>query len=194
VRGSATPACSADAFEQRYRANPDPWNFASSDYEHYRYRITLEHLSRSRYCRAFEPGCSVGVLTAHLAERCDEVVATDISRTALSQAYARCADLDNVQFVHASVESNLPFGRFDLIVFSEIGYYFLPEKLACLSKRLGAVLESGGEFMAVHWLGESEDHVLHGDEVHDVLQQNLRLAHKVSQRYECFRIDTWINE
>jgi hypothetical protein len=32
----------------------------------------------------------------------------------------------------------------------------------------------GGEFVAVHWRGESGDHVLHGDEVHAVLKETLQ--------------------
>lgn len=189
---TALSACSAEAFERRYRANPDPWNFAASEYEHYRYRVMLDSLSRERYQRAFEPGCSVGVLTAHLAERCHELIASDISPTALTQAYARCADYNNVQFVLSGVETRLPYGTFDLIVFSELGYYFDKATLAGLARRLAAVLEPDGEFLAVHWLGTSKDHVLHGDEVHAILADNLPFDHKVSQRHEHFRVDGWL--
>jgi Nodulation protein S (NodS) len=55
------------SFEAKYRHSPDPWQFAASPYEQRRYAAILRSLSRARYSRAFEPGCSVGVLTAALA-------------------------------------------------------------------------------------------------------------------------------
>ena len=44
-----------------------------------------------RFRRAFEPGCSTGVLTAELAARCDEVVALDVAAPAVERARSRTA-------------------------------------------------------------------------------------------------------
>ena len=43
---------------------------------------TLGALNR-RYRRAFEPGCSIGALTRHLALICDQVEAMDIAPSAV---------------------------------------------------------------------------------------------------------------
>ena len=66
------------------------------------------------------------------------------------------------------VAGRLASERFDLVVLSEIGYYFEPDGLAALrTGRLGS-LEPGGTLMAVHWRGQSDVHVLSGDTVHAV--------------------------
>jgi hypothetical protein len=72
-------------FEAQYREHADPWDFARSPYEQRRYRLTAAMLPCHRYRRAFEPGCSVGELTAHLAPRCDAVLAMEtIGRDSVS--------------------------------------------------------------------------------------------------------------
>ena len=188
------PACTAEAFEQRYQASADPWDFAASPYELGRYEAILRTLRRPRYRLAFEPGCSVGVLTSKLAQRCDFVVATEVSPTALEEARRRCSDATNIQFELRDVADALPPGRFDLIVFSEIGYYFSAEELAQVAQALAEALEPGGELIAVHWLGESEDHVLHGDVVHQTLEQVLPLNRFTSIRHSGYRLDGWTRD
>jgi SAM-dependent methyltransferase len=191
MNAAALAECNAKAFERRYREQSDPWNFAGSEYERHRYRTLLSNLSREHYRRVFEPGCSVGVLTEELAQRSDAVVATEISPTALARARERCAHLDNVEFQLSSVNDGLPEGTFDLIVFSEIGYYFTPGDLELMAERLGGALESGGEIIAVHWLGHSDHHVLHGDMVHALLDACLPFPHMMSERHEGFQLDRW---
>jgi hypothetical protein len=80
---------------------------------------------------------------------------------------------------------------FDLIVFSEIEYYFTETELGGLAESLVRQLEKRGTFLAVHWLGTSRDHVLSGDRVHEILHSlnGLRLIHEA--RYETFRLDRW---
>jgi SAM-dependent methyltransferase len=86
----ARTACSPEAFETMYRQSRDPWNFATSEYERGRYRAILDALLRGSYRRAFEPGCSIGELTARLACRCDRIVATDVAPSAVALARERC--------------------------------------------------------------------------------------------------------
>jgi SAM-dependent methyltransferase len=189
-------AISEAAFEAKYRRSSDPWQFAASPYEQRRYVITLRSLTRAHYTRVFEPGCSVGVLTAALAERCDALVACDIAPTAVRLARQRCAGFPNVQVVQADLADSIAEGPFDLIVFSEIGYYFESAQLAAIAEALSVRLGQGGEFIAVHWRGESEDHVLHGDEVHTILKETLRrrCTWAKGQRYPEFRLDVWRRE
>lgn len=179
------------AFEHRYRAESDPWEFASSPYERERFRATLRALSRERYERAFEAGCSIGELTRLLAPRCGELLATDVSPTALRRARARCAAFPHVTFEEADLRSSLPAHRCDLIVLGEVGYYFTEAELRAIVRRLVARLEAGGELLAVHWLGSSADHRLHGDDVHRIVADNPRLALELSRRFEGFRLDRW---
>jgi hypothetical protein len=188
------------AFEHRYRENPDPWNYRSSPYERGKYRVTVDSLSRERFGSAFEPGCSVGELTAMLASRCDRLLATDVSETAVHRARQRCAHLSNVTVECRDLRTDVLNGiradahgqGFDLIVFSEVGYYFDVESLCALARRLADSLSCGGEFIAVHWRGHSADHVIHGDEVHRSLFNSLPLQHRLGDNHPGFRLDSWL--
>ena len=72
-------------FENVYATSSDPYGFASSDYERRKYFVTIAALSRARYTNAFEIGCSVGVLTRLLGERCESLLSVDIVERALQQ-------------------------------------------------------------------------------------------------------------
>jgi SAM-dependent methyltransferase len=192
VNPLATQACEPETFEQRYRANPDPWRFATSIYERERYEITLKALTRDSYTNAFEPGCSIGELTARLAPRCRRLLATDVSPTAVEQARRRCAEYDNVRIECGDLRTASLKTPLDLIVLSEVAYYFQVEQLEAIANRLAAALGVGGTLLAVHWLGESVDHILHGDEVHEALLRALPLQHVTAQRHPGFRMDRWV--
>ena len=91
-------------FDQMYAAAPDPWGLASRWYEARKYALTLALLPDPRYRDAFEPGCSVGVLTGMLAARCGPVLAWDASAAAVRAAAGRTAALPNVR-VRAAARS-----------------------------------------------------------------------------------------
>jgi SAM-dependent methyltransferase len=186
-------AVSEAAFEAKYRAAADPWHFADSAYERGRYEATLQALTRPRFAKAFEPACSVGVLTQALAVRCDEVDACDIAPSAVARARQRCGGLANVRIEHADIARDMPSGPFELIVFSELGYYFRREALAEIADALVDRMVPGGELVAVHWLGCSDDHILHGDDVHEVLASRLqtRGTWVKGSRHTDFRLDLW---
>lgn len=192
---AARSRCTAETFERRYCHQPDPWGFRTSVYERTRYETTLAALPRERYAFAFEPGCSIGELTSLLARRCDRILATDVSATAVARARERCDTLQNVRIECADFRGILFEKPPDLIVLSEIAYYFDPDELAHLAARLADVLQPGGTLIAVHWLGVSPDHVLHADEAHAVLAGAFAaLRHGGSQRHDGFRLELWTRQ
>ena len=186
---------SAEFFEAKYRKHPDPWNFTGSAYETSRYQATLDALPRPRYCHAFEPGCSVGVLTERLAARCDHVTAIEFSQTAVNQAAQRCALLPNVSVSCEALDANTParhpFAQVDLLLLSEIGYYFTAPAWTDTSNALIEPLPTGATVLAVHWLGTSPDHLISGDDVHRILLTHSLLHHTLSKRHQHFRLDRW---
>ena len=194
---------SADFFERMYRRSPDPWNFESNSYELDRYHRTLAALPNHRFTRAFEPGCSVGVLTEHLATRCDRVDAIDLAPSAVAQAQVRCAHLPNVSLQTSSLSDWLAgnsTASFDLLLLSEIGYYFTPAEWSRLASALIAPLAPGATIIAVHWLGYSPDHVTSSDSVHATLAALPGLTLDLSERHPAttssgqpsgFRLDRW---
>jgi SAM-dependent methyltransferase len=180
-------------FEAKYRDSVDPWDFARSTYEQHRYDEIIKSLGGRHFHRAFEPGCSIGVLTERLAAICDQVYATDISATAITRARARCSGQHGVFIEEGLLTDTLPSAAFDLIVLSEVGYYLDSRTLVTLARNLTDCLSPNGVILAAHWLGTSNDHVLTGDQVHDILSANLGLERIHSQRHEGFRIDQWCN-
>lgn len=154
-------------FDERYAADPDPWNFAGSPYEQAKYAATLAALPRPFYAAALEVGCSIGVLTAALAERCDALLALDVAEAALDQARTRCRDRSGVRLLRARVPGEWPEGRFDLILLSEVVYYLDAGDVAALAERVRAGLAPGGDVVLVHWTGETH-YPLTGDEAADL--------------------------
>lgn len=142
-------------FEQLYARDPDPWKFASSGYERDKYAATIAALPAPRFRRCFEAGCSIGVLTRQLAERCDEVLATDVADNALAQARTRCADLPHVQVERMVAPGEWPQGRFDLMIFSEVLYYLGIPGLHEAARKTLQSLEPGGTVILVNWHGDT---------------------------------------
>ncbi|HEY3833341.1 MAG TPA: SAM-dependent methyltransferase [Acidimicrobiia bacterium] len=163
---------SPEAFEARYRANEDPWNFAESAFEQQRYDDILAELPERGDARAYEPGCSVGALSVRLAPRCARLDANDVSPTAVECARRRCAQYPHVNVTVGSVVDPPPRGL-DLVVFAELGYYFDVGELGAIVVRLADALEPTGDLLACHWLGDSADHQLHGSVVHEVISDAL---------------------
>jgi SAM-dependent methyltransferase len=185
----------AEFFEAMYRREGDPWNFAGSAYETRRYDAIMAALAGERFGRAFEPGCSVGVLTERLAGVANWVTACDLSETAVQRARERCAGLKNLSIVCGGLEDVAVRGEWDLVVLSEIGYYFSALEWASISGGIVARMPHSGTLLAVHWLGTSADHLTSGDEVHRTLREDRRLALEHEERCvgssaeERFRLD-----
>jgi SAM-dependent methyltransferase len=157
-------------FERSYQADADPWDFETSPYEQHKYDVTIASLPRRRYRRCFEPGCSIGALTSRLATRATEVLASDASPTAVRTATERLRGFSNVVVTNESIPEQWPTGDFDLIVWSELGYYWDIAELERIITRARELLTSDGHFAAVHWLGQSDDHLLTGAEVHAAIE------------------------
>ncbi len=177
-------------FEQRYADNLDPWGFTSRWYEARKYALTLAALPRRRYHRAFEPGCSIGVLTAALAARCDSLLAADGVDAALDQARLRVGSLAHVEVAKLVLPRQWPDGPWDLVVLSEIAYYFDAGDLGHLLDRAADTTALGATVIAVHWRGET-DYPMPGDAVHQVIDSHPAFEHRSGFYERSFRLDVY---
>lgn len=139
----------AGAFAALYRSGEDPWNLADRWYEERKYALTLALLPKRRFRRGYEPGCSIGVLTAQLAPRCEELIAADIIPQAIETARAR-VEHPAVEFRVGGI-GDWPEGEFDLIVLSELAYYLGDEEFATAIDRAARSLADDGVLVAAHW-------------------------------------------
>jgi SAM-dependent methyltransferase len=170
-------------FREVYAAAADPYGLTDRWYETRKYAVTVAMLPRQRYKSAFEPGCSVGVLTARLAERCDTLLACDPVPDAVEATRARTADLPGVYVEQRAIPAQWPTSAaFDLIVFSELLYYFGDADLdELLALGVGA-LRPGGHLLAVHWRHPAPDHPRTGDATQQALAAHPGLTVLASYR------------
>ena len=180
-------------FENMFAATPDPWGFETSPYEQAKYARTIAALGGRRYPQALEIGCANGVLTQRLAVFCEDLLAIDVSETALASADARCAGLSAVRFARLEFPGQVPEGRvFDLIVLSEVAYYWNDADLALAGRLLLDLLAPGGDLILVHWTEET-DYPQTGDGAVDTLQRIMAesVAAILHDRQAQYRLDLW---
>lgn len=177
-------------FETIYAQSRDPWDFETSSYERRKYELTLAALPKHCYTSAFEPGCSVGVLTEMLSARCRRLLATDLIGDALERASARLKPYPHVQIEEGAIPEQWPDGVFDLVVFSEIAYYFDEPDLRGVMDLLVRSTLVGAHLVAVHWRGET-DYPLSGLRAHEVMSESRELRSVVHHDDEMFILDVW---
>jgi Nodulation protein S (NodS) len=180
-----------DFFEDLYKANPDPWQFETSEYEAQKYEATLNALPRALYQSGFEIGGSIGILTEKLAKHCQSLLSVDVSKIAQVQAKQRCQHFSNITFQMMSVPQEFPKKYFDLIVLSEVGYYWSWEDLGKAQTLILEHLQSQGHLLLVHWIVDAKELPLTGNEVHDSFLKLAphQLNHLKSLTEQKYRLD-----
>lgn len=182
----------SDWFEDLYREHGDPWSFETSPYERAKYDHSLASLPDGQFAWALEVGCANGVLTQRLAPRCRRLLGVDVSATALAQARTRCAALPQVTFEERRLPADAPGGRFDLVLLSEVIYYWDSTDLARMATYLRDALLPGGHVLLVHWTGET-DYPKSGDaavaELLGLLGDTVTVVR--AERRDEYRLDLW---
>jgi Nodulation protein S (NodS) len=173
----------ASYFDSMYAVSPDPWGFTSRWYEARKYAITMGMLLKASYQDAFEPGCSIGVLSDLLAPRCGSLLCCDIAPAAVKAAAERTAAHGHVEVQQRTLPGDWPEGEFDLIVLSEILYYFAGSDLGQVLDLAVGALRPGATLLAVHWRHPVAEYPRSGDEVHAALAARPELM-RLAQRTE----------
>lgn len=181
---SSVPPEEFDAFISRH---DDPWGFETRWYEERKRALLLASLPRPRFDTGLELGCATGVLTAELAKRCDRLVAVDASAEALRRAESRVA---GVEFARRTLPAQWPDGTFDLIVLSEIAYYWSTADLRVALQRVTTSLAPGGVLVACHWRHPIEGAPLDGPAVHAALS-HAGLTALSRHAEDDFLLDVW---
>lgn len=179
-------------FDAMYAASPDPWGFQDRWYEQRKHALSIAMLPQRRYARAFEPGCSIGVLTELLAARCGHLQACDLAGAAVKAAGERARGLPNVQVERKSLPGDWPPGEFDLIVLSEFLYYFGGADLDRVLDLAVKGTRDGGTLLAVHWLHPVAGYPRGGEEVHRRLAARPGIARLAQHRERDFLAEVYI--
>jgi SAM-dependent methyltransferase len=104
-----------------------------------------------KVARALEIGCGEGRWTHRLAAIADEVVGTDIAWNAIRKARRRHRHEGRIRFRVADLLGDpLPEPPFDLVVCSEVLYYFRRDQLTVVSDRVVDLVHPSGLLLLVH--------------------------------------------
>ncbi|MCV7419379.1 methyltransferase domain-containing protein [Mycobacterium yunnanensis] len=163
-------------FDDVYADSSDPWGMAERWYERRKYSITMAMLPQQRYRHAFEPGCSIGMLTERLVERCDRVTSYDVAQAALDITRGRLGDRDGLELVRSSLDAAWPGGDVDLVVISEVAYYLSEAALRRVLDRECPRLAVGTTLLAAHWRHPVADYPLTGDRANAVIGETAGLT------------------
>lgn len=174
-------------FEALYEGNDDPWEVATSWYELRKRAVLLASLPRPRFECVWEPGCSLGHLSAELALRCDRLVSTDVSPLAIERARA-AVFAEHVSFAVQQTpirHPDLAPGSCDLVVLSEFLYYLPDSARAGTIKLAGELLRPDGHLVVVHWRGQPADAHCPGEQANSEAAASLGhiLVHHVDESF-----------
>ena len=75
----------------------------------------------------------------------------------------------------ANLPVDFPEGMFDLIVLSEVLYYFAKPDLELVTQACGKAISQDGEIVLCHWLGET-DYPLTGIEASELFARDIKSA------------------
>ncbi|PZU67059.1 MAG: hypothetical protein DI546_22290 [Rhizobium sp.] len=128
-----------------------------------------------------------------LARHCCQLLAADVSETALKRARNRCHALPNVDFATMQFPRQAPSASgFDLVVLSEVAYYWDDADINRAADWL-AGLQSNSVILLVHYILET-DYPQTGDEAVEkllsALGDNVRQCR--GDRHEKYRLDLWL--
>ena len=183
-------------FEAIYRLNEDPWATCTAWYERRKRAVLIASLPRESYRHALELGCGTGASTRALAKRCDAVWAVDASPTAVD----RCRQLviqDGSLHVHVQnlrLPADWPedtVGAADLVVVSELAYYFSDSELLEFIDRCLESVAPSGDWAMCHYKADFHDRRQDTDRIHRLVDAAPELDRIVSHDDDQFRLDIW---
>lgn len=187
----ATSSMDAAYFDGMYARHDDPWGFDSRWYEERKRGIVAASLPRDRYTSAFEAGCSTGALTALLADRCDRMLAVDLAAAAVDRARQRLSGRAHVDIRRAELPAEWPASTFDLVVLSEVAYYWDDTDLDRALDAAERSLRPDGHLVACHWRHPVAEYPRSGDAVHAALAARSGLRRLVRHEEEDFVLEVF---
>ncbi len=140
---------------QRDFAKPDPYGYSRKSHEQARYQLAAAMIDRLRsekpVPRALEVGCHEGAFTELLIDRCDSVVATEVSEEVLARARGRLGHEPKVEFMRSHIILDPVPGRFDLIMLMDVLEVIVrPRVLRSVRDKVVEALNPGGYLLVTN--------------------------------------------
>jgi SAM-dependent methyltransferase len=146
-------------YAQDYAAHADPWGYEVTPINFERFQAAIELLDgvRNGACfeRAWEIGCSEGIMTTRPAQICKRLSAVDFVPVALERARLRCHGLNNIFFSRWDLNIDPAPGLFDLIVIMDVlGSFTRPGDVRRACEKVVSALAPGGYLLYGDFLGD----------------------------------------
>lgn len=181
--------------DRLYAGAADPWQLSDGFYEQRKRDLVLAALDRPRFRSAFEPGCSTGLLTVRLAQRCESLLASDYHPRAVEQARQLVAELPSVTVRQMLLPEQWPAGQqFQLIVLSELGYFIEQSAWSRICQQAAASLTEDGSLIACHWRHPFAERRVESALLHDLLDNALAARRALSLIDQDFLLDVWTRQ
>ena len=160
LKGRQHDTIAAEHFDKLYAHDNDPWAYQTSPFEAEKRARTIDALGGRQFDKGLEIGCSIGILTAQLAPFCASLLGVDSSKAACDLARQHLSELRNVNVLQARIPDDLDqlrdLGEYDLIVLSEVLYFFSSSDLTHLSAYVAQSLKAGGLCVVVNFDGDTQ--------------------------------------
>jgi SAM-dependent methyltransferase len=118
----------------------------------------------------------------------------DTSAAAVNLARTRLSLFDHAEVRQGRLPVDWPEEKFDLIVFSEIGYYLDRQDLTEVIRRISDSLTADGQLLACHWRPPIDGCPLNARQVHDLIHEQLHLSRLVLHQEADFLLEVWSRE
>ena len=148
----AAPA-DLDAFEAKFRRDPDPWATWAARDERVKRTAILRALGPHRHARVLEIGSGNGSNSVPLARRALRLLALDGAPRAVELTAAALAPHTHAQARLARLPGDVPGvfrGQVSALVAAEVLYYLPPRDLRQLARRLLPRLARGATVVLAH--------------------------------------------
>jgi 2-polyprenyl-3-methyl-5-hydroxy-6-metoxy-1,4-benzoquinol methylase len=162
------------AFDRIYLEHGDVWSYRTSPDERVKYDLILSMVLRYRRGdhAALDVGCSIGVLSARLAQHFDKVIAVDVSLEALRLAEQDLATLHNVETKIGDVRAFDLGMIFDVIICAGMLRYVAEHESDAVCRRIAKHLTKNGVLVVEYssefrqWDEYLKRHFVQLDEMH----------------------------
>ncbi|VAX17957.1 hypothetical protein MNBD_NITROSPINAE02-513 [hydrothermal vent metagenome] len=144
-------------FNWRYRG-ADPYEVTTHADERDKYKKIVGALGvKEKFDNILEIGCGEGHLTQMIAHKGARVLAIDISDFAIGRAKKNVAGFKHAEAKRIDIITADMDETFELVLCSEVLFYFEPDQLDGVVKKIKGLIKPGGYAALIHTLVKSDD-------------------------------------
>jgi SAM-dependent methyltransferase len=124
------------------------WDFSNANerkWQRHALGVIATQIGKERWGDSLEVGCSEGVFTEELAQRCHSVTGYDISPVAVARAAERCKAYDNVRIRQGDAANDEIPGQYDLVFVMDVLWLVVGRaRKSRITPKLAHALREGG--------------------------------------------------